>query len=206
MLLYVLFTIIQCIVIILCLSTKTIYTQNFEYGKINGVGSVFKDGAYNTYSMLDLGGAPTLLIIVLFASYILFLVLVYKKKFNIVPTFLFYILSLGPAFTMFLLSSLFSKEAEVVANSIATYGSGVRSSFTSWGYCTIVISIICAVCLSWSFNRYKNNYDKKGITEVKVIKQNGVTPVESTKKNGVTSVQVVKKKEKTIISDEDFKM
>lgn len=171
MLLYVIFTIIQCIVIILCLSMKTIYTQNFEYGKVHGVGSTYSVGNYNEYSMVEILGPSLIVICILvLAISILFLVLAFRKQFNIIPVFIFVITSLIPTVLMIVGTSIMSAEVKFIASSIAVYGSGVNSSFTNLGYFAFILSIASAFAVNWSFVKYKSSYDAKGIKKVKVIK------------------------------------
>ena len=56
MVLYLIGTFVEIFIILFLFFLEPISTTNFEYGRIKGVGSVYKEGAKNTYSLYEIMG------------------------------------------------------------------------------------------------------------------------------------------------------
>ena len=185
MVLYLIGTFVEIFIVLFLFFLEPISTTNFEYGRIKGVGSVYKEGAKNTYSLYEIMGEIYIfLAIVIIVALLLYFVLIIKKQTNIIPGFILKIISFVPLAFMIIAKIMVSSEAKYVGNSVAVYGSGVKGNINGVGWFLIILMV--ASCASLLIGL------KKVETEIM--------------ENANTSVKEVKTRKKIDVSSDDFKM
>ncbi len=190
--LFLIGTILEIVVAILAFFLPVVYTRDWEYGKITGIGKVYNQGDKNSYSLSTMYGALTIIILILVVAVaILYLVLFLTKKTSIIPRFVLAVVYLFPIGLMIAAKISLSVEGKFIGNNLAVYGTGTSSGYTGLGWLMMILMIAAFGLVSAGLiaNKVKENGPNKttGVKEIKVKK----TPSNSPKKN---------------ISEDDFKM
>lgn len=162
---------LQIFTIILLFFVSPVTAKNFEYGRINGVGSVYKEGSETNYNLYELMGPIFIVLgIFLILVVVLYLILLLTKNTNIVPSFILKIVSFAPLLLMLVAKILVSSEAKFVGNSVAVYGSGVDGSINSTGWFLIVVMAVSCFLLVKGLSEVENDIMEKGEKSVKEVK------------------------------------
>lgn len=175
---YLIGIILQLLILLLMFFVEPIKTINFEYGRINGVGSVYKEGAVNTYNLYELYGTYYIFIaIFLIFVLIFYLIILLKKCTNIIPGFILNIISFVPMILMICAKIIVSREAKYVGNSIAVYGSGIDGSINGIGWLLIVMMGASCFLLLIGVGEVEHEIMQKGeksIKKINVIKKKDI--------------------------------
>lgn len=167
---YLIGIILQLLILLLMFFLEPIKTINFEYGRINGVGSVYKEGVINTYNLYELYGIHYIFIaIFLILVLIFYLIMLLKKCSNIIPGFILNIISFVPMVLMICAKIIVSREAKYIGNSIAVYGSGINGSINGIGWLLIVMMGVSCFLLLIGVNELEHEIMLKGEKHVKKI-------------------------------------
>lgn len=185
--LFLIGTILEIVVAVLVFFLPVIYTRNWEYGKIKGIGKVYNEGGQTTYTLSSIYGVLTIVLLsIVLVVAVLYLVLFLAKKTNIIPGFVLGLVYLFPIGLMIAAKVSLAVDAKFIKSGVATYGSGTSSGYTwiGWLLMFLMITAFVLVIIGLRKNKIKQNYQP--ITGVKNIKIN--------------------KSSKTNIGEDDFKM
>ena len=148
---------IICFIIFLS-SDNIIYKQTTEYGRVNGVGSVFNDGNKVFYSTEDLLEGTSQIIIILFIIFmIIALVLSFTKKGKIASLVMCFLANLIPCIVTITASITNESDMKYTQSSIATYGEGVKAGIAGGGWFCI---FLCVVAFGIAIYAFVKTIDK----------------------------------------------
>ena len=158
--------------IILSLFSPVIYTENWEFGKITGIGNVYKSGTKTMYDLFSLYGVWYIIFSIVLISTLVLLIIFYKKKmlnfYISIPFMLFWII---PIAFMYLGRNLLETEGKFVGNDLAIYGSGTNGAFSTTGYIIIFLTFISIVLIIFDeFRQKERKSERKREIAVKSIK------------------------------------
>ena len=187
--LFVIGTIVEIVVAFLAFFLPTVYTRNWEYGRISGVGKVFNQGDKYEYTLSTMYGVITIILLILvIAVAVLYLVLFFMKKTNLIPRFVLAIVYAIPIGLMIAAKISLASDGKFSGNSEAVYGTGTSSGYTGLGWLLIIIMVVAFLLIS------------SGLI-VERVKENGPN-----KKIEVKKIEVKNKKPKENIKEDDFEM
>lgn len=171
--LFLIGTILEIVAAILAFFLPVVYTRDWEYGKITGIGKVYNEGDKNSYSLSTMYGVFTIIVLVLVVTVaILYLVLFLTKKTNIIPRFVLAIVYLFPVGLMIAAKISLHSEGEFIGNSSAVYGTGSNSGYTGLGWLMMILMIAAVGLVSAGLiaNKAKQNGPNKttGVKEIKI--------------------------------------
>lgn len=120
-----------------------VYIQKEEYGKVNGVGSVFNDGPKVSLSTADILGNSTqifLYISLLFLA--VALLCAFSKKTRIISIVITFLLAIiGISFPIGFPIGL-KEDMEFIKSDFATYGTGTDAGISGGGWFSILLSLV----------------------------------------------------------------
>lgn len=174
--LYLIGTILEIIVLIMSAFAPVLYTQNFEYGKITGIGKVYVEGDKVTYDLFSIMGAwYIILILVVAGNAILFLVFYFKKMSHNIPGFLLSILYALPIAFMIIGASILGSEAKFIGGGGAVYGSGYNTGFTGFGWIVLLLMIAAIILTIIGIISQRAENQMTPYNDVKVVTKNNST-------------------------------
>lgn len=165
--------ILEIIASILSFFLPTVYTRDWEYGKISGIGKVLNQGGQTRYTLVNLYGVLTILFLcIVIITCIIYLVLFLKKKDNLIPKFVLAIVFLFPIGLMIASKISLSVEGEFIGNKTAVYGSGTSSGYTGLGWFLMILMFVSLflVVVGLITNKVNENCINKTVskTEIKI--------------------------------------
>lgn len=114
---------IEVILCILSMVIPTVYTYNWQYGSIKGVGSVHDKGDMHSFTLMNMyGWAYILIIVIVLIVAILYLVLFLMKKGDSLPKFVLTIVFLFPIIMMVAAKVMLYQSGNYIKSDIASYG------------------------------------------------------------------------------------
>ena len=161
--------IIIIITLLLSIFTPTLYTVDWEFGKITGIGKVYNEGNKTSYDLFSLYGGMYILFVVIMIAAIVLLIILYKKKmlnFYIIIPFMF--LWCVPTLFLLLGRKLLKEEGQFIGNSIGSYGTGTSAALTSSGYFIIFLTILAiSLLVFYEFFQVKKDVNHSNYTKTK---------------------------------------
>ena len=184
---YLIGTILEITVLIMSAFAPVLYTQNWEYGKITGVGKVYNQGDKVTYDLFSIIGVWYIIVIIAVAvNAILFLIFYLKKMSHKIPGFVLSIVYTLPLAFIIVGKIILGSESKFIGNSTAVHGTGYSSGYTGMGWLVLVLMILAITLTLFGIISQRVRNKTVFHNEVKVVKK-----ANSPKKN---------------ISEDDFKM
>lgn len=152
--LYAIGLIIHFFVCFLSVTLETVSISGFEYGNIDGVGSVYDESGKVDFCLTELGdgesgGTIAFLFILFFIILLLFSLgnkFLKEKVSSKIHNFFICVLSFVPFF-MTVFGASASEDREYIGGGGAVYGSGTIASVNGTGYFLLILAIIGCVCL-----------------------------------------------------------
>ena len=172
--LYVIGTILELVVLIMSAFAPVLYTREWEYGRITGVGKVYNQGDKVTYDLFSIMGVAYIIVIVaVAANAIVFLVFYFKKISHQIPGFVLSIIYAIPLMFIIIGRILLGSEAKFIGNSTAVYGTGYNSGFTGMGWLVLILMLAAIVLTTAGIISQRTNLEMNPQSKVVVVKKSG---------------------------------